>query len=169
MSLPIYDTIGRIYGWQNMPKNDAAAPFFGFSGCTRSNLESVLLAMRSDSGAGVGLTAAARQSYFARIAWDISAATGADYNGLIKFCNWVFVAANKDSDVMDWLGGESFTTIDYIVKTITDTVSDKAQAAAETIEYGIEKETAAGKTIFDRVLPVIGIVAACYLVKKVLD
>lgn len=152
-----------------MPKNDAAAPFFGFSGCNRSTLESVLEALRVNSAAWLGQTAAARSDYFARIAWDYSASTGADYNGLLKWCNWVYVAANGDSAVKDWLGGSEFTTIDYYTKVIKEAVSDTAQEAAETLEYGVKYQGEAEKTLLNRVLPVVGLVAACYLVKKVLD
>ena len=168
MSLPIYDTIGRFYGWRQMPKDDAAAPFFGFSGCTRSTLESVLEALRTDNS-WTGQTAAARSAFFSRIAWDYSAATGADYNGLVKWCNWVYVAAQGDMSVKDWLGGAEFSTLDYYLKTIKEAVSDKAQAAAETIEYGVEYQGEAEKTLLNRVLPVVGLVSACYLVKKILD
>lgn len=168
MSLPIYDTIGNFYGWQQMPKNDAAAPFFGFTGCNRSTLESVLSALRSDSS-WLGQTAAARSSYFSRIAWDFSASTGADYNGILKWCNWVYVAANGEKAVKDWLGGSDFGTLDYYVKTIKDTVTDTAKAAAETIQYGIEYQGEPEKTLLNRVFPVVGLVAACYLAKKILD
>lgn len=168
MSLAIYDTIGNFYGWQQMPKNDAGAPFFGFSGCNRSTLESVLEGLRVDNS-WMGQTAAARSSFFARVAWDYSASTGADYNGLLKWCNWVYVAANGEKAVSDWLGGAEFSTLDYYVKVVKDAVTDTAQEAAETIKYGIEYQGEAEKTLLNRVLPVVGLVAACYLVKKVLD
>lgn len=168
MSLPIYDTIGRFFGWRQMPKDDAGAPFFGFIGCTRSTLESVLEGLRADNS-WIGQTAAARSSFFNRIAWDYSAATGADYNGLVKWCNWVYVAEQGDTAVKDWLGGGRFETIDYFAKVIKEAVTDTAQAAAETIEYGVKYQGEAEKTLLNRVLPVVGIVAACYLVKKILD
>lgn len=169
MSLPVYDTIGRFYGWQQMPKNDAGAPFFGFTGCTRSTLDSLLNALRDYSGEWVGQTAAARSAFFNRLAWDFSASTGADFNGLVKWCNWVYVACNGDKDVLDWIKGGEFSTLDYYSKVIKEAVSDTAQAAAETIEYGVKYQGEAEKTLLNRVLPVVGLVAACYLVKKVLD
>lgn len=169
MSLPIYDTIGRFFGWQQMPKNDAAAPFFGFAGCNRSTLESVLDALRDGAANWLDQNAAARSSYFARVAWDFSASTGADYNGLLKWCNWIYVAANGESAVKEWITGGDFSTLDYYAKVIKEAIKDTSQEAAETIEYGVKYQGETEKTLINRVLPVVGIVAACYLVKKILD
>lgn len=169
MSLAVYDALGRFYNWQQLPKSDSDSPFFGFSGCNRSNLESVLIGLRSDYGDWINADAAARTSTFSRVAWDYNASTGADYSGIIKFCNWVLVAANGDSDVRDWLRGGSFDTFDYIAKVVSETASSAASSAADTIKYGVEYQGEAEKTLLNRVLPVAGLVAACILVKKVLD
>lgn len=168
MALAIYDAIGDFYQWQQMPK--AAGVFFGFSGCTREALESALIALRSGYGAEwIDATAAARSGYLARVAWDISATTGADYDGVFKFLNWAYVAANGRPDVLEWFKGGEFTALDYYTGLIADTISDKAAAAAETIKYGVEYESPAQKTFFNTILPVAGILGTCYLVKKVLD
>lgn len=168
MALAIYDAIGDFYTWQQMPK--AAGVFFGFSGCTREALESALIALRSGYGAEwIEATAAARSGYMGRVAWDISATTGADYDGIYKFLNWAYVAAKGRTDVLEWFKGGEFTAVDYYTGLISDTISDKAAAAAETIKYGLEYESPAQKTFFNTILPVAGILGACYLVKKVLD
>lgn len=169
MSLAIYDVIGNFYGWQQMPKSGNAV-FFGFAGCTRDVLETALVALRSNYAASfVDLDNAARGDIFARVAWDVSASTGADYSGIVKWLNWVYVAAKGDTAVLDWLKGGAFTAFDYVTKTIKDTISSGAQQVAETIEYGASYQGQAEKTLLNRVLPVVGIVATCYLVKKVLD
>ena len=168
MALAIYDAIGDFYNWQQMPK--AAGVFFGFSGCTREALESALIALRSGYGAEwIDTTAAARSGYLGRVAWDISATTGADYNGVFKFLHWAYVAAKGRADVLDWFKGGEFTAVDYYAGLISDTISDKAAEAAETIKYGVEYESPAQKTFFTTFLPVAAILGTCYLVKKVLD
>ena len=168
MALAIYDAIGDFYDWQQMPK--AEGVFFGFSGCTREALESALVALRSGYGAEwIAATAAARSGYLGRVAWDISATTGADYDGIYKFLNWAYVAAKGRADVLNWFKGGEFTAVDYYTGLIADTISDKAAAAAETIKFGLEYESPAQKTFFNTILPVAAILGTCYLVKKVLD
>ena len=168
MALPIYDAIGDFYDWRQMPK--AAGVFFGFSGCTREVLENALIALRSGYGAEwIDTTAAARSGYLGRVSWDISATTGADYDGIYKFLNWAYVAAKGRPDVLAWFNGGEFTAVDYYTGLIADTISDKAAAAADTIKYGVEYESPAQKTFFNTILPVAAIIGTCYLVKKVLD
>ena len=168
MALAIYDAIGDFYQWQQMPK--AAGVFFGFSGCTREALESALIALRSGYGAEwIDATAAARSGYLSRVAWDISATTGADYDGIYKFLNWAYVAANGRADVLNWFKGGEFTAVDYYTGLISETISDKASAVSETIKYVIEYESPAQKTFLKTILPVAAILGTCYLVKKVLD
>lgn len=168
MALAIYDAIGDFYDWQQMPK--AEGVFFGFSGCTREALESALVALRSGYGAEwIDATAAARSGYLGRVAWDISATTGADYDGIYKFLNWAYVSAKGRADVLNWFKGGEFTAVDYYTGLIADTISDKAAAAAETIKFGLEYESPAQKTFLNTILPVAAILGTCYLVKKVLD
>lgn len=168
MSLAIYDAIGDFYNWQQMPK--AEGVFFGFSGCTREALESALVALRSGYGAEwIDETAAVRSGYLGRVAWDISATTGADYDGIYKFLNWAYVAAKGRADVLNWFKGGEFTAVDYYTGLIADTISDKAAAAAETVKFGLEYESPAQKTFLNTILPVAAILGTCYLVKKVLD
>lgn len=168
MALAIYDAIGDFYDWRQMPK--AAGVFFGFSGCTREALESALIALRSGYGAEwIDTTAAARSGYLGRVAWDISATTGGDYDGIYKFLNWAYVAAKGRPDVLAWFNGGEFTAVDYYTGLISDTISEKAAAAADTIKYGVEYESPAQKTFFNTILPVAAILGACYLAKKVLD
>lgn len=168
MALAIYDAIGDFFSWQQMPKDSGV--FFGFSGCTREALESALIALRSGYGAEwIEATTAARSGYFGRVAWDISATTGAAYEGIYKFLNWAYVAAKGRPDVLEWFNGGEFTAVDYYTGLIADTISDKATAAVETIKYGVEYESPAQKTFFNTILPVAAILGTCYLVKKVLD
>lgn len=168
MALAIYDAIGDFFNWQQMPK--AEGVFFGFSGCTREALESALIALRSGYGAEwIDATAAARSGYLGRVAWDISATTGADYDGIYKFLNWAYVAAKGRADVLNWFKGGEFTAVDYYTGLIADTISDNAAAAAETIKFGLEYESPAQKTFLNTILPVAAILGTCYLVKKVLD
>lgn len=169
MSLPVYDIIGRWYGWNQMPKNDNDPLFFGFSGCNRSNLERVLNLLRNSWGNG-WFTAdpATRSAFFMELARNTAVNTMADIDGVYKFCFWVFSAAVGDNDVKNWLAGGDFGTLDYYGRIISDTLRDTAEQAVDTIEYGVKYETPAEKTI-KSAIPVIGILAACYLAKKILD
>ena len=171
MSLPIYDAIRDFYGYSgsiNLPAGDNGV-FFGFAGCTRSVLEYALNLLRSKLGAWYGVDDSTRRTRFYEISRATSNATGADVEGVNKFCNWAFVAAKGDADIYSWFAGADFGTLDYWGKVFSDTFTSKAQNVAETIEYGINYETKAEKTLINRVLPVAGLVAACFLLEKVLD
>ena len=169
MSLAIYDAIGDFYSWRQMPKGDTGV-FFGFAGCTRPVIEDALIALRSGYGdTWIDATADARSGYLGRVAWDISATTGADYDGIYKFLNWALVAAKGRADVRKWFEGGEYTAVNYYVQLIKDTITEKADAAAETIKYGMEYESPAQKTFFGTVLPITAVLGTCILVKKVLD
>lgn len=164
----IYDQIGRFFNWAKMPSSSTGV-FFGFSGCTRSTLEYTIDVLRSNWSSDW-----VRDDYIGRSAvlWRISNAvaneTGADANGIFKWCNWCRIAALGDSDIYGYFSGGDFTTWDSVKKTVSETISAKAEALKETVEYGVNYETKAGSTI-SALIPVVGILGACYLVKKILD
>lgn len=171
MSLAIYDAIRSFYGVSGadkMPKGNTGV-FFGFSGCTRSACEYAFELMRADLGAWYDVSQAQKTAFFNRVATATANATGADRAGIVKICNWAYVAAKGDKDIYSWFAGADFSTLDYWIKTITDTVSSTASNVAETVEYGLSTETKTEKTIFGTVLPVVGVLGTCYLVKKILD
>lgn len=151
-----------------MPKGDEGL-FFGKYGCTRKVLEYTIQVMRDSFAAWSSQTTApGRNSIFSALANQVAEQTGADASGIKTFCVWVYVAAAKDSDVYNFLSGGDYTALDNIKKVASETVSSKAEAIQETIEYGINKDTATGSTI-STLIPVIGILGACYLVKKIID
>lgn len=164
----IYDAIGRFYGWAQMPKDDTGV-FFGFAGCTRKVLIYTLECMRNAFAAGWYT-----DNYFTRstqlkaLSQQIANETGADVDGVYKWCNWVYSACTKDTDILGYMAGGEFSKIDYYKKVVSENVSEAAQQVAETVDYGIKYESPAEKK-FSAVLPVIGILGACYIVKKVLD
>ena len=168
MSLAIYDAIGDWYAWAQMPKNDNGV-FFAFTGCTRSALEKCIEILRANRGAWLGADSVTANAAFSMIASETAANTGADMDGVIKFCNWVLTATRGDSDIYNYFAGGDFSRLDYWSKLISDTVTGKAERAAEIIQYGVEYESPAQKTILDRVLAAGYILGACYIVKKVLD
>lgn len=169
MSLPIYDAIGRAYSWQQLPRDDSGATFFGFAGLDRSTLETILQGMRDGYGNWIDADQNTRSSTFARVAWDYSAMTGASYDGIYKFCFWVYSAALKDPDIMEWLRGGNFGTVDYIVKVVSEAAGSAASSAAETVKYGVEYQGEPEKTLINRVLPFAAIIAVCILAKKIID
>lgn len=173
MALAIYDTIGDFYSWREIPR--LVGVFSGYSGCTRPVLEDMLIVLRSTYADGEWITddKSARERYFGRIAWDISATTGADYNGLLEFLNWVFVAAKGSPDVRAWFNWKETNPIyDFTTSaadTITQTASTISTAATDVIKFGYETIQETKKTLFGSILPVVAILGTCYLVKKVLD
>ena len=171
MSLAVYDKIRDFYGTSgaaNIPAGKDGV-FFGFAGCDRDALETALIDLRTiDPAIWINADNATRGNIFARIAWDVSASTGASYDGLIKWLNWAYVAANGDGKVKSWFEGGEFTTLDYWAQSVVDKITDTAAAAVETVEYGLQ-QTQGEKAILYRILPVLGILGACYIVKKVLD
>lgn len=168
MSLAVYDAIRDFYGGQQMPAGNTGL-FFGMTGCTRSALERCAENLRANRGAWLGVDAATRAATFSNVASLTAAETGADIDGLIKFCNWCYVAANGDKDVFNWFNGGDFSRLDYWGKVISDTAKTTAQNVAQTVEYGIEYETPAEKTFINKILPVAALLGCCYLAKKILD
>lgn len=168
MSLAIYDAIRDVYSGQQLPSGDAGV-FFGYSGCTRSTLEYALNLLRGNLGSWFDVSAATKDAFFRSVANTTANATGCDRDGIVKYCNWCLVAAKKDPYIKNWFSGGDYSTIDYWVNKITCTVTSTASEVAETVEYGLTKETQAEKTIFGTIFPVLGVLGACYLVKKILD
>lgn len=164
----IYDTIGDFFGWRQMPKTWPGV-FFGFTGTTRAALERLIEKLRANGGAWLTLEKSARDSVFTDVSSENAAATGADIDGCIKFCNWCLVAARGVPAVNAYFGGADYSRAQYVIDTIQTGLTSTAAAAADTIEYGINYETEAEKTLKSGLLPVLGILAACFLVKKVLD
>lgn len=164
----IYEAVARVYGWQNYPKGEGGL-FYGFAGCTRKVLEYALQAMRDTFSVwSVKTGAVSRNASFDALASQIAAETGADAAGIKKFLVHVYVAMTKDTDVYKWLSGGDFTAYDNIKKVVSETVEEKATAITETVEYGLQKETATGNAL-TALVPVLGILGACYLVKKIID
>lgn len=164
----IYDQIGRFFSWAQMPTSSSGV-FFGFAGCTRSTLEYTIDVLRSNwSSNWVRDDFEGRSAVLRRISQEISRETGADANGIFKWCNWCRIAALGDSDIYGYFSGGDFTAWDSLKKTVSETISAKAEALKDTVEYGVNYETSAGSTI-SMLIPVAGILGVCYLVKKILD
>lgn len=164
----IYDAIGRFYNWSEMPQDDTGV-FFGFAGCTRKVLIYAIECMRNTFASGWYTSDFfTRSTQLKALAQQIANETGASAEGLYKWCSRVYSACTKDSDILGYMAGGDFSKIDYYKKVVSENVSEAAQQAAETVEYGINYESHAEKK-FSAVLPVVGILGACYIVKKVLD
>lgn len=165
----IYDAIWRFFNKNaNLPTGSTGV-FFGFDGCTRSALEYTIDVLRANwSKNWISKDYNTRSVVLREIANSVASQTGADPNGIFKFCNWCYIAASGDSDIYGYFAGGDFSRWDYVKKTASEIISEKAAAISETVEYGINYETSAGSTI-SSIIPVIGILGACYLVKKILD
>lgn len=163
----IYDAVGRIFGWQQQPQ-DRAGLFFGLPGCTRDALEYAIVVMRDSFAVwSVETSAPARNSVFYTMARQVSEQTGADLAGVKKFFIRVYVAATKDRDIWAYLSGGDFSAWDNVKKVVSESLEAKAENVAETLEYGLTKETSAGSTL-EKIIPVAGVMGVCYLAYKVL-
>lgn len=165
----IYDAIWRFFNKNSNLPTGSTGVFFGFDRCTRSALEYTIEVLRANWSSGWCTSDFdKRSSELKKIANSVASQTGADVNGIYKFCNWCYIAATGDSDIYGYFAGGDFTRWDYVKKTASEIVSAKADAIRDTVEYGINYETSAGSTI-SGLIPVIGILGICYLAKKILD
>lgn len=162
----IYNAIGRFYAWAQMPKGDDGV-FFGYAGCTRKVLIYTIECMRNSFAAGwYTENFTTRSGLLKQLAKQVAQETGASEDGVYKWACWVYSACTKDSDILGYLAGGEFTTVDYVKKVVSETASDTAQSVAETVEYGVKYDTGTERTI-NKLLPVVGIAGACYIAYKI--
>ena len=164
----IYDAIGDFYNWRQMPKYSFSGGFFDYPKCTRGALEKLIDNLKANYRGWLNVDLSTRNATFASVASSTAEQTGAEYEGLYKFCNWVYVACNGDADILKWFSGGEFSSIDYLTKTVTQDVADLAQQTKENIEYGLQYQGDTEKALLERVLPIVLVLGACYVAKKVL-
>lgn len=138
----IYNKIGDFFGWRNMPK-DSSGVFFGYAGLTRAVMIDAIEALQANSSYlnFENDSKENRDFWFEQAYKDLlnSGKTGgASKSGIIKWFNWLYVAAAGDKEIKDFFGGKPYSFTDYI----TGVISDKVSSAKETIEYGLEQPAA---------------------------
>lgn len=141
----IYNLVGNLYSWQNMP--NPSGVFFGFAGMTKNVLLDAMEALRTNSAYLDFKTDSAsnRNFWFNEAYKDLEQAGktgGAAKAGFIKWFNWLYVAARANETIKDYFGGKPYSLTEYVFDTIKDSVTGAASSAAETIEYGMNVDSA---------------------------
>lgn len=125
-----------------MPK-DSSGVFFGYAGLTRAVLISAIEALQANAGY-LNFESDSKENrdfWFEEAYRDLSESGktgGAAKSGLIKWFNWLYVAAAGNSDIKDFFGGKPYSFTQYVTGVISDKLSD----VSETIEYGLEQPAA---------------------------
>lgn len=138
----IYNAVGRFFGWQNIPQNDTGV-FFGFAGMTRPVMIAAIEALQRNS-AYLDFKTDNRENrdfWFNAAYLDIvsmNATGGAPVEAFTKWFNWLYVAAAGNDDIRAYFGGRPYSVADYVGAIIGEKLTD----AKETIEYGLEQESA---------------------------
>lgn len=132
-----YSYLYNFYdGNKNLPRyNDEV--FFGYSGCVRQILLVTLNAMRENWGLNwYNTDNVNRQAIFSEIAAEIWVKSGFsfDVNALIKFQNWVFVAAQKTPQLLNYLKGGSFSDFVNVKTAITDVSSKVSSGISNAVD-----------------------------------
>lgn len=132
----VYEAVYRTYSGQNMPtgENDV---FFGFKGCTKVVLLVLINSMRENWSLGWFTDdRVKREAAFAEIAADVWMQSNfqCDISGLVKFENWVFVAAKKYPAMVEYFSGGTYGDLTNIATAATDLVTDVASGAVEVVK-----------------------------------
>lgn len=154
----IYARIRAFYQYnKNLP--DALGTFFfadsnppGFYGVTKDVLIKTVEILHETGGwlDGPDVT---RKLIFETVATMVSDATNCDRAGIVKFCNWCFVAAKGDESIKKYFANPTakYTVIDKVKDTVSDFVEDKTTAIKETVDYAVTPSA----TTTARINPVI--------------
>lgn len=140
----IYARIRAFYQYnKNLP--DALGTFFfaesnppGFYGVTKDVLIKTVEILHETGGwlDGPDVT---RKLIFETVASMVADATNCDRAGIVKFCNWCFVAAKGDESIKKYFANPTakYTVIDKVKDTVSDFVEDKTTAIKETVNYAV--------------------------------
>ena len=156
----IYAAIRRFYNNNaNMP-DDTTGVFFqasgaGFTGCTKAILVKTIEALQMTAGWLDAPDNATRQSIFEYVAREIGVAGNCEPSGILKFCNWCYVAANGVPEIYNYFAtpGSKYTIIDDIVARVSTGVSENVEAVKENVEYLVTPSSTS--TTYSRINPVI--------------
>ena len=154
----IYARIRAFYQYnKNLP--DALGTFFfadsnppGFYGVTKDVLIKTVEILHETGGwlDGPDVT---RKLIFETVASMVADATNCDRAGIVKFCNWCFVAAKGDESIKKYFANPTakYTVIDKVKDSVSDFVEDKTTAIKETVDYAVTPSA----TTTARINPVI--------------
>lgn len=141
----IYNLVGNFYGWRNMPETSGV--FFGFANMTKNVMIDAMEALRANS-AYLNFkndSKSNRDFWFNEAYNDLvkdGKTGGASKDAFIKWFNWLYLAAAGNETIKEYFGGKPYSLTDYVFDTIKDSVTGAASSAAETIEYGMNVDSA---------------------------
>jgi len=154
----IYARIRAFYQYnKNLP--DALGTFFfadsnppGFYGVTKDVLIKTVEILH-ETGGWLDGPAVTRKLIFETVASMVADATNCDRAGIVKFCNWCFVAAKGDESIKKYFANPTakYTAIDKVKDTVSDFVEDKTTAIKETVDYAVTPSS----TTTARINPVV--------------
>lgn len=110
----------------------------GFYGVTKSVLIKTIEVLH-ETGGWLDGPDATRRLIFENIASLVAEATSCDRAGIVKFCNWCFVAAKGDNSIKEYFANPTakYTVIDKVKDTISDVATTTAQTVTENVEYAV--------------------------------
>lgn len=131
-----YEAVYKKFGGQQLP-TDENGVFFDFPGCTKVVLLYTINAMRENWDLnwydGNATTRAAAFSEIAADVWTNSGFT-ASIPGIIKFENWVFVAAKSNENLRRYFAGGEYGQLTNISDAISNAVSTVTDTAVDIVK-----------------------------------
>lgn len=171
----IYAAVRRFYGnTANMPDNTTGVFFqasgAGFAGCTKGILVKTIEALQKTAGWLDAPDNVTRQNIFEYLAREIGVAGNCDPSGILRFCNWCYVASKGVPEIYNYFAtpGSKYTIIDDIVARVSTGVSENVEAVKENVDYLVTPSS----TTYARINPfikwaILG-TAAYIIIRKIL-
>lgn len=154
----IYAAVRRFYGnTANMPDNTTGVFFqasgAGFAGCTKGILVKTIEALQKTAGWLDAPDNVTRQNIFEYLAREIGVAGNCDPSGILKFCNWCYVAAKGVPEIYNYFAipGSKYSIIDDIIARVSTGVSENVESIKENVDYLVTPSS----TTYARINPVI--------------
>lgn len=137
----VYGALYAYYAGQQLPDGSTGV-FFGFDNYTKDKLIYTIEFMKRNYNLGwftdnfddrAAAIAKIADSLYKMFDYNV------DWDGIKKFCNWVYSFAAHDPQIANYFSGAgSFTLFDSIVKDVKETVGSKVSSALETVSYGVQ-------------------------------
>ena len=154
----IYAAVRRFYGNNANIPDDNKGVFFqasgaGFAGCTKAILVKTIEALQKTAGWLDAPDNATRQLIFEYVSRDIGMAGNCDPAGILKFCNWCYVAAKGTPEIYKYFAtpGSKYTIIDDLVSRVSTSVSQNVEEVKENVDYLVTPSS----TTYARINPIL--------------
>ena len=110
----------------------------GFYGVTKSVLIKTIEVLH-ETGGWLDGSDVTRKLIFENIASLVAEATNCDRAGIVKFCNWCFVAANGDTSIYKYFSNPAakYTVFNKIADAVSDTATKTKDTVIDMAEYAV--------------------------------